>query len=296
MGMSEFLQQLVNGITVGSVYALIALGYTMVYGILMFINFAHGEIYMAGGFIGWYLMTQLGVPFVIATPITVLIVACLGMTIEKIAYRPLRHASRLGPLITAIGVSIVLQNLAAAIFGTDPQPFPVPAFLRRDIYEVGGVILDSLQIYMFVLSILIMIGLDLYVNHTRVGKAMRATKINKQVAPLMGINLDTIISLVFAIGSGIAALGGIMVGIYYNAVFPTMGFIPGLVAFTAAVLGGIGNIRGAMIGGMLIGILENLGAGYISSGFKQGIAFLVLIFLLLFRQEGILGKAEREKV
>ena len=294
--MTEFLQQLVNGITVGSIYALIALGYTMVYGILMFINFAHGEIYMAGAFIGWYLMVQLGMPFLVATPLTVLAVACLGMTIEKIAYRPLRHASRLGPLITAIGVSIFLQNLAAAVFGTDPRPFPLPAFLERNIYEVGGVILDSLQIWIFLLSIIIMICLDLYVNHTRMGKAMRATKINKQVAPLMGINLDTVISLVFAIGSGIAALGGIMVGLYYNSVSPTMGFMPGLVAFTAAVLGGIGNIRGAMIGGMLIGILENLGAGYISSGFKQGIAFFVLIALLLFRQEGIMGKVEREKV
>jgi len=287
---------LVNGITVGSIYALIALGYTMVYGILMFITFAHGEIYMAGAFLGWVLIIKLGLPFIPATLLAVALVSILGMTIEKIAYRPLRYASRLGPLITAIGVSIFLQNLAAFIFGADPRPFPLPSWLERQFYEIGEVIIDSLQIYIFVLSILIMIGLDLYVNHTRMGKAMRATKINKQVAPLMGINLDTVISLVFAIGSGIAAIGGVMVGLYYNAVYPTMGFMPGLVAFTAAVLGGIGNIRGAMIGGMLIGILENLGAAYISSGFKQAIAFFVLIFLLLFRQEGILGKAEREKV
>jgi branched-chain amino acid transport system permease protein len=294
--MTEFFQQLVNGITVGSVYALIALGYTMVYGILMFINFAHGEIYMFGGFIAWVLMIKLGMPFIPSALITVATVSCMGVFIEKIAYRPLRYASRLGPLITAIGVSIFLQNLAALIFGTDPRPFPLPEWLHRNIYEIKGVILDSLQIWIFSLSVIIMIGLDLYVNHTRMGKAMRATKINKQVASLMGINLDTVISLVFAIGSGIAAIGGLMVGMYYNAVYPTMGFMPGLVAFTAAVLGGIGNIRGAMIGGMLIGILENLGAAYISSGFKQAIAFLILIFLLLFRQEGIMGKVEREKV
>ncbi len=294
--MSEFFQQLVNGITVGSIYALIALGYTMVYGILMFINFAHGEIYMFGGFFAWVLMIKLGVPFIPSALITVAAVSCMGVIIEKIAYRPLRFASRLGPLITAIGVSIFLQNLAALIFGTDPRPFPLPEWLHRNIYEIKGVILDSLQIWIFSLSVIIMIGLDLYVNHTRMGKAMRATKINKQVASLMGINLDTVISLVFAIGSGIAAIGGLMVGMYYNAVYPTMGFMPGLVAFTAAVLGGIGNIRGAMIGGMLIGILENLGAAYISSGFKQSIAFFILIFLLLFRQEGLMGKVEREKV
>ncbi len=294
--MTEFFQQLVNGITVGSVYALIALGYTMVYGILMFINFAHGEIYMFGAFIGWYLMIRMGLHFVPALLVTIATVTLLGVTIEKIAYRPLRFVSRLGPLITAIGVSIFLQNLAALIFGTDPRPFPLPEWLQRNIYEVGGVIVDSLQIYILITSVAIMIGLDFYVNKTRMGKAMRAAKINKQVASLMGINLDTVISLVFAIGSGIAALGGVMVGLYYNAVYPTMGFMPGLVAFTAAVLGGIGNIRGAMIGGMLIGILENLGAAYVSTGFKQGIAFIVLIFLLLFRQEGIMGKVEREKV
>ncbi len=294
--MTEFFQQLVNGITVGSVYALIALGYTMVYGILMFINFAHGEIYMFGAFIGWYLMIRMGLHFVPALLVTIATVTLLGVTIEKIAYRPLRFVSRLGPLITAIGVSIFLQNLAALIFGTDPRPFPLPEWLQRNIYEVGGVIVDSLQIYILITSVAIMIGLDFYVNKTRIGKAMRAAKINKQVASLMGINLDTVISLVFAIGSGIAALGGVMVGLYYNAVYPTMGFMPGLVAFTAAVLGGIGNIRGAMIGGMLIGILENLGAAYVSTGFKQGIAFIVLICLLLFRQEGIMGKVEREKV
>jgi len=287
---------MVNGITVGSVYALIALGYTMVYGILMFINFAHGEIYMSGAFISWILMVRFGLHFVPASFITIMSVSLLGVIIEKIAYRPLRYVSRLGPLITAIGVSIFLQNMAALLFGTDPRPFPLPAWLDRNVYEVGGVIVDTLQIWIFILSVTIMVGLDLFIHRTRMGKAMRATKINKEVASLMGINLDTVISLVFAIGSGIAAIGGIMVGMYYNAVYPTMGFVPGLVAFTAAVLGGIGNIRGAMMGGMIIGILENLGGGYISSGFKQAIAFLVLILLLLFRQEGILGKVERVKV
>jgi len=239
---------------------------------------------------------QLGLDFVPAILITIAAVSLLGVIIEKIAYRPLRYVSRMGPLISAIGVSFFLQNLAALFFGSDPRPFPLPKWLQRNVYEIKGAFVESLQIWIFIFSVAIMIGLDLYVNHTRMGKAMRATKINKQAASLMGINLDTVISLVFAIGSGIAAIGGIMVGMYYNSVFPTMGFMPGLVAFTAAVLGGIGNIRGAMIGGMLIGILENIGAGYISSGYKQGIAFFVLIFLLLFRQEGILGKVEREKV
>ena len=294
--MSEFLQQLVNGLTVGSTYALMALGYTMVYGILMFINFAHGEIYMFGAFIGWLLLVQWHLPLIPGILLTVLAVALLGVIIEKIAYRPLRHGNRLGPLITAIGVSIILQNLAALLFGSDPVPFPMPEFLDRNVYEIGEVIVDSLQIWIFGVSLVIMIALDLFVNKTRMGKAMRATKINKNVAPLMGINLDTVISMVFAIGSGIAAMGGIMVGVYYNSAYPTMGFMPGLVAFTAAVLGGIGNIRGAMLGGMIIGVLESLGGAYISTGFKQGIAFIVLIFVLLFRQEGILGKVEREKV
>ena len=294
--MSEFIQQIINGLTVGSTYALIALGYTMVYGILMFINFAHGEIYMFGAFIGWLLIVQLNLPLIIGVLLTVSIAALLGVVIEKIAYKPLRDGSRLGPLITAIGVSIFLQNLAALIFGTDPQPFPIPESIGRQIYEVGGIIIDSFQILIFSISIFIMVALDLFIHKTRMGKAMRATKINKDVAPLMGINLDTVISLTFAIGSGIAAMGGIMVGSYYNAVYPTMGFMPGLVAFTAAVLGGIGNIRGAMLGGMLIGVLESLGGAYISTGFKQGISFVVLILVLLFRQEGILGKVEKEKV
>ena len=294
--MTEFLQQLVNGLTVGSTYALMALGYTMVYGILMFINFAHGEIYMFGAFVGWFLIVQWGLPLLPGILLTVGVVALLGVVIEKIAYRPLRHGSRLGPLITAIGVSIILQNLAALLFGSDPVPFPLPESVERNVYEIGEVIIDSLQIWIFGLSLVIMIALDLFINKTRMGKAMRATKINKDVAPLMGINLDTVISMVFAIGSGIAAMGGIMVGFYYNSAYPTMGFMPGLVAFTAAVLGGIGNIRGAMLGGMIIGVLESLGGAYISTGFKQGIAFIVLIFVLLFRQEGLLGKVEREKV
>ena len=289
--MTEFLQQLVNGLTVGSTYALIALGYTMVYGILMFINFAHGEIYMFGAFIGWLFIVQLNMPLVLGVMLTVAVVAMLGVTIEKLASSPLRHGSRFGPLITAIGVSIFLQNLAALLFGTDPLAFPMPENIEREVYEVGEVIIDSLQIWIFGTSIAIMIGLDLFINKTRMGKAMRATKINKDVAPLMGINLDTVISMVFAIGSGIAALGGILCGFYYNSAFPTMGLMPGLVAFTAAVLGGIGNIRGAMLGGLIIGVLESLGAAYISTGFKQGIAFIVLIIVLLFRQEGILGKA-----
>ncbi len=294
--MSEFLQQLVNGLTVGSTYALMALGYTMVYGILMFINFAHGEIYMFGAFFGWLLLVQWHIPLIPGILLTVLAVAFLGVVIEKIAYRPLRHGSRLGPLITAIGVSIILQNLAALLFGSDPVPFPLPESMERNVYEIGDVIVDSLQIWIFGVSLVVMVALDLFINKTKMGKAMRATKINKDVAPLMGINLDTVISMVFAIGSGIAAMGGIMVGVYYNSAYPTMGFMPGLVAFTAAVLGGIGNIRGAMLGGMIIGVLESLGAAYISTGFKQGIAFIVLIFVLLFRQEGLLGKVEREKV
>ena len=294
--MSEFLQQLVNGLTVGSTYALIALGYTMVYGILMFINFAHGEIYMFGAFIGWILLVQFQLPLLPGVLLAVCAAALLGVVVEKVAYRPLRHGSRLGPLITAIGVSILLQNLAALLFGSDPVPYPLPESLERNVYEIGDVIIESMQIWIFCLSLIIMVALDLFINKTKMGKAMRATKINKDVAPLMGINLDTVISMVFAIGSAIAAMGGIMVGFYYNSAYPTMGFMPGLVAFTAAVLGGIGNIRGAMLGGMIIGILESLGGAYISTGFKQGIAFIVLIFVLLFRQEGLLGKVEREKV
>ena len=293
--MIEFLQQLDNGITVGSIYALVALGYTMVYGILFFINFAHGEIYMMGAFLCWTLVLW-KVPFILAFFVSMACCGLLGVIIEKIAYRPLRYVSRLGPLITAIGVSILLQNLAALIWGNKPKPFSLPDWFPFEGFDMGGVIIDSFQITILCISILLMIGLDRFVMKTKMGKAMRATAENIPVASLMGINVDTVISTVFAIGSILAAVGGILVGMYYNSLNPMMGFVPGLAAFTAAVLGGIGNIRGAMLGGMLIGILENIGAGYISAGYKQAIAFIVLVLLLLFRQEGLLGQVEKEKV
>jgi len=303
--MDIFLQQLVNGLVLGSIYALVALGYTMVYGILELINFAHGEVTMIGAMVALSVIGVLmgaapdlpGVLVVLAG-ILVAIPACMALafTIEKIAYRPLRKAPRLAPLITAIGVSIILQNLAMLIWGRQYVSFP--AILPPSKYEFLGAHISLLQIVIVVLAMGVMAGLWLLVEKTRLGRAMRATAQSREVAQLMGVNVDRVISATFIIGAAIAAIAGVMVSAYYGLAHYYMGFMLGLKAFSAAVLGGIGNLFGAMLGGLLLGVIEALGAGYIGditggflgSHYQDVFAFFVLILVLVFRPSGLLGE------
>jgi len=289
-----FSQQLVNGITAGGMYALIALGYTMVYGILKIINFAHGDIFMIGSFIGLILVKQVHLGLIPAMLISMLIVALLGIVVERIAYRPLRNSAKIAPLLSALGVSIFLTNFAQLVWGTQTRAFP--SSFQITTFQVGNVALSSMQIYTLLISILLMVGLYLFVQKSKLGVAMRATSHSVENARLMGINVDNIISLTFGIGSALAAAAGILVGLYYDAVYPVMGYTAGLKAFTAAVLGGIGSIPGAMLGGLLLGVFENLGAAYLSMGYRDAIAFGLLIIILLIKPTGLLGKNIQQKV
>lgn len=304
--MELFIQQLLNGIVLGSIYALIALGYTMVYGILLMINFAHSEIFMAGAYAGaislWTLQRASGGSVNLggllgAFGLTFLLSALLGVLIERIAYRPLRHAPRLSPLISAIGVSIVLQNAAMLMFGAQSTVFPAIAFLENKFIRVRAHLqLSALQAIIILTSLLLMLFLHLYVNKTRLGRAMRATAQDREMAELMGVNTNYIIAFTFFIGAGLGGVAGMLNGMYYGSVRHNMGFIPGIKAFTAAVLGGIGNISGAMLGAYLLGIVEALASGYISSQYKDVFAFIILILILIFKPSGILGKHTQEKV
>lgn len=289
-----FTQQIVNGLTIGSIYALIALGYTMVYGILRIVNFAHGDIFMMGTFFGLLLTQKLSLPFPLALLLAAIFTAFLGMLVEKLAYRPLRLSDRLVALISALGVSIFLANFAQVIWGTETHPFP--AVLEIKFYQFGQVTLSNIQLYILLLSCVLMVALNVFVHKTKIGVAMRATSHSINNARLMGINTDRIISMTFAVGSVLASIAGILVGIYYDAVYPTMGYSAGLKAFTAAVLGGIGSIPGAMLGGVVLGVVESLGAAYISSGYRDAYAFGILIVVLIFKPSGLLGKKQQEKV
>lgn len=290
-----FWEQLINGLTLGSTYALIALGYTMVYGIIQLINFAHGEIYMFGAFAGLFLVTVLGVNIFTALIGAMIFCMVLGMLVERIAYRPLRgKSSRLSALISAIGVSIFLSTLMALLRGPNTTRYPEVFAVKT--YSLGSVEISSLQIIILLVAFLLMAGLTFMVQKTRLGKAMRACSQDLDASYLMGINVNRIISFTFAIGSALAAAGGVMVGIYYNAVWPYMGMMAGLKAFSAAVLGGIGSIPGAMIGGITLGVLEILGVAYLSSSYKDAIAFAILILVLLIRPQGIMGKKKMKKV
>lgn len=289
-----FLQQLTNGLTIGVIYALIALGYTMVYGILKIVNFAHGDIFMIGSFLGLFFMQEFQLPLYLAFLLSAVVTAGIGMLIERLAYRPLRLADRIVPLISALGVSTLLVSLAQKLWGTEMHPFPTTFGSRT--YTLGSITFSEIQILILLLSFLLMLGLQLFVTRTKTGTAMRATSMSLTNAALMGINTNRMISLAFAIGSSLAACAGIMVGIYYNAVYPTMGYMAGINAFTAAVLGGIGNIPGAMLGGVLLGLVETLGGAYISTQYKSVISFSILIIVLLIRPSGILGSKEINKV
>jgi len=298
-----FLQQLINGLTLGSVYALLALGYTMVYGILGLINFAHGEIYMIGAYLsiiylGLFTVTGLTQSHLFLSLFCVFILSAItcaayGMTLERIAYRPLRSAHRLSPLISAIGMSIFLQNYAMLAQGSADKVFP--HILPSGSLTEGNVQISGIQVLIMSASLLLMGTLQFFVRKTRLGKAMRATSQDKIMASLCGIPIDRVIAVTFIIGSALAAAAGMMVAMYYGVVNFYIGYVAGIKAFTAAVLGGIGNIPGAMLGGILLGLVESLGAAYISSEFKDGFAFVILILVLIFRPTGLLGEKSGDR-
>lgn len=304
--MEVFAQQLVNGLSVGSIYALIALGYTMVYGILGLINFAHSEVFMMGAFgglfaAGWlgYDPTTEGAGFPLWAAAIVLLfamaaAATLGVSIERLAYRPVRSAPRLTPLITAIGVSLLLQNVGIFFFTATPRSFP--HIVAEERFVIGGVVITNIKIIIFAVLLVLMIALELFVHRTWMGKAMRATSVNPAAARLMGVPVDRVIMTTFAIGSALAAAGGILFGLDQSRVEPLMGVLIGLKAFVAAVFGGIGNIPGAVLGGLLIGVAEQLTVGYISADYRDAITFVILIGVLIFRPQGLLGVVRQEKV
>ena len=300
--MSEFLQQLVNGVTWGSVYALIALGYTMVYGTLRLINFAHGDVYMLGAFFGYYVARAMHAgsepsPLKALIVLVVSMIGCglVGVIIERAAYKPLRKQSRLAALITAIGVSLLLENGGILVFGPDPKFFP-QIVRSRNISLGGGVTISNQQIMIIVVSLMLMFLLRWIVQRTRVGKAMQAVSHNHTAAALMGISVDRIITFTFLIGSMLAAAAGVLVALQNPKIDPIMGLLPGLKAFVAAVLGGIGNIPGAVIGGLIMGIAEVMVTAYVSPTYRDAIAFVLLIVILLVRPSGILGEHTAEKV
>jgi branched-chain amino acid transport system permease protein len=289
----EFLQQLINGISLGSVYALIALGYTMVYGIIKLINFAHGEVYMLGAVVGFFAITQFQLPFFAALLMAMVICAILGMLMERIAYKPLRNAHRVAALMTAVGLSLFYQNITIYTIGAQPKAFPRFPVQHWDFF---GVSVSNRQLLILVTALVLMLLLHFIVHKTKMGKAMRAVSFDRDTARLMGINVDNTISFTFAIGSALAAAAGVLVGQYYGTVHPLMGLLPGLKAFVAAVLGGIGIIPGAMLGGLILGLAE---AGVSAIGFstyRDAVAFAILILILIFKPTGLLGKNVREKV
>jgi len=292
--LEQFLQQVVNGISLGSIYALIALGYTMVYGIIKLINFAHGDVYMIGAYIGFATITYAKLEFFPALIVTMIACAILGMVIERVAYKPLRNSSRITVLITAIGVSLLLEYVMMFFVGAEVRSYP--KVLSEQVFHLGSVVLNMQQIYIVVTTIALMILLQFIVHKTKTGKAMRAVSIDQDAAQLMGIKVDSTISYTFAIGSGFAGAAGVLVGIYYNSIDPLMGIMPGLKAFIAAVFGGIGSIPGAMIGGLSIGIMETLVSGYGNSLYRDAAVFAFLIIILILKPTGLLGKNTREKV
>jgi branched-chain amino acid transport system permease protein len=304
--MALFIQQLINGISLGAIYGLIAIGYTMVYGIIGMINFAHGDVYMIGAFmalIAFLLMGAFGITWIplalaLVLVIAVVLTAVYGWTVERIAYRPLRNSTRLAPLISAIGMSIMLENYVQLIQGARTKPQSNLITGGFALMEQGGFVVQVryLQIVIIVLTILIMAGFTLLITRTPLGRAQRATEQDKKMASLLGVNVDRTISLTFVLGAGLAAVAGMMVLLYYGQINFYIGFVAGIKAFTAAVLGGIGSLPGAMLGGLLIGMIEVMWSGYFSVDYKDLAAFAVLVMVLIFRPTGLLGRPDLEKV
>ncbi len=305
--MHFFLQELVNGLTQGSLYALIALGYSMVYGVLKLLNFAHGDLYMVGAFVGYFVIQWFGGSTALSIPVPLLLlfmflaagggVGALGVAIERFAYRPLRDAPRIAPLITALGVSFLLENTMLLLFGASYRDYNTSAFISYGTgIHIGSLNIDIVQVMVIGLSVLLMVGLTLLVSRTKLGRQMRAVSADREAAEMLGIDVDYTIAATFFIGSALAGIAGVMAGLAYNNVYTLMGFIAGLKAFTAAVVGGIGSIPGAMLGGMLIGIAESMVTGYISSTYTNLIVFGILIVMMLVRPTGLLGKVPLQKV
>ena len=291
-----FFQQLINGISLGSIYALIALGYTMVYGIIKLINFAHGDIYMVGAYVGFFAITKLNMSFIPALLASMIFCAVLGIIIERLAYKPLRNATRIAALITAIGVSLFLEYGGILIVSPQPRAFPEVFQTTKLTFFDGTVYMTNKQIIIFIVAVILMILLQFIVHRTKIGLAMRAVSFDQDAALLMGIDVNTTISATFAIGSALAGAAGVLVGIYYTSISPLMGIVPGLKAFVAAVLGGIGSIPGAAVGGLLMGVIEAMVSGYWSSTLRDAVAFGILILILIIKPSGIFGTNTREKV
>ena len=305
--MSFFFQELVNGITTGALYALVALGFSMVYGVLKLLNFAHGDLYMVGAYIGFFVIQLFGgaADLSIAVPLLLVImfvvaaglVGGLGVAIERFAYRPLRDAPRIAPLITAIGISFFLENAVLLLFGAQYRIYNTPEFISLSSgIKIGSVTIDTVQIMVLVLSAALMAGLQLLVNRTTWGKQVRAVAADREAAEMLGINVNFTISMTFFLGSALAGVAGVMGGLLFNQVTNTIGFIIGLKAFTAAVVGGIGSLPGAMLGGLLIGLAESFTIGYISSTYSNLLVFALLIIVMLVRPSGLLGRAQLQKV
>ncbi|HEY1510252.1 MAG TPA: branched-chain amino acid ABC transporter permease [Solirubrobacteraceae bacterium] len=305
--MRFFIQELVNGVTQGSLYALIALGYSMVYGVLKLLNFAHGDLYMVGAFVGYFVIQWFGGPTGLSVPVPLVLlvafvlagggVGALGVAIERFAYRPLRDAPRIAPLITALGVSFLLENSVLLLFGASFRDYNTSAFIPFSTgIHIGVLNINDARLMVIILSVILMFGLRLLVDRTKLGKQMRAVASDREAAEMLGINVDYTISMTFFLGSALAGIAGVMAGLVFNQIFSLMGFIAGLKAFTAAVVGGIGSITGAMLGGLLIGIAEAMITGYISSTYSNLIVFGILIAVMILRPQGLLGRAPLQKV
>jgi branched-chain amino acid transport system permease protein len=285
-----FLQQIINGLATGSIYAMVALGYTMIYGILGLINFAQGEIYMAGAFTAVLLIGGLNIGFVPAFILALGVSSIVGVLMERLVFRPLRSSNPLIPLIAAIGTSLSLQSLARILFGPNNRPFPIK--FEYTIVDILGAKIPTLDIVILGASSLLMVALTVFIKRSKYGRAMVASAVDGDAARLMGINVDSMVILTFIIGSVLSGAAGVMTAVYYNATYPSMGMLTGLKAFSAAILGGVGSIPGAIVGGLILGVAENLGAAYISSGLKDAIAFTIMIIVLIIRPSGIFGKGK----
>src|SRR5947209_3610078 len=305
--MTKFIQELVNGLTQGGLYALVALGYSMVYGVLKLLNFAHGDLYMVGAFVGYFVLQWFGGSTALVAPVPVVLLAMflvagvgvggLGVAIERFAYRPLRDAPRIAPLITALGVSFLLENSMLLLFGASYRDYNTSAFISFSSgIHIGALNIDIVRIMVIVLSVALMAGLWMLVNRTQLGRQMRAVAADREAAEMLGINVDYTISATFFLGSALAGVAGVMAGLVFNQIYTLMGFIVGLKAFTAAVVGGIGSIPGAMLGGFLIGLAEAFITGYISSTYSNLIVFGILIGFMILRPSGLLGKVQLQKV
>jgi branched-chain amino acid transport system permease protein len=305
--MAFFFQELVNGVTVGALYALVALGFSMVYGVLKLLNFAHGDLYMVGAFVGYFVIQWFGGPTAIWIPVPLLLIIMfvlaalltggLGVAIERFAYRPLRNAPRIAPLITAIGVSFFLENSALLLFGAQFRIYNTPDFISFNSgFTIGSVSIDAVQIMVIVLGVVLMIGLRQLVNRTKLGKQMRAVSADTEAAEMLGINVNFTIAATFFLGSALAGIAGVMSGLLFNQVTNTIGFTAGLYAFTAAVVGGIGSLPGAMLGGLLIGLAQSFVTGYVSSLYTDLIVFGLLIAFMVIRPSGLLGRLQMQKV